>query len=121
MAVEGSVSMALGQPVGIGEPVVRFEGREGGVDGESSAGRSSSKGSKKSAAAGRSRWGPRAGVVTWTSIRHGMEGAEDGRMSAGRSSVSWLLVAVEKRGSGCQASGRRLEWKVVLMGLGKGE
>lgn len=55
------------------------------MDGESSAGRTSSKGSKKSAAAGRIRWGPRAGVVTWTSIRHGMEGAEDGRVSAGRS------------------------------------
>ena len=52
VAVEGSVWMGEEQPAGVGEPVVRIEGREGAGDGGSLTGRSSSNGSKKSSAAG---------------------------------------------------------------------
>lgn len=108
VAVEGSVWMGDGQPAGVGEPVGRVEGREGIVVVGSSSGKSSSSGSKKSSAAGRMRWGPRVGVVTGISMRHGMDGVEHGWGSAGRSSALELggLSVVdgegEKRGGeGC--------------------
>ena len=117
VAVERSVWMGEGQPAGVGEPVVRVEGRKEVGDGGSSTGKSSSNGSKKSSAAGQMRWGPRVGVVTGTSMRLGMEGIEDEKK--GKTEVA--RVGVGRKDSGSQALERRLELRVVLMEQGRGD